>query len=149
MKSFKKYIKEASGFPTGPVGENPNNLGGSLEVNPSELDNADVLRRINAIIGSVGNHEYLVAEHAIQRLRGSLNKIGLSFPATPQMEGSSGSFDLPLSRFGGRFGKDENTPYDEFLDDDGISHIVEGGLKLNIQYEMIKNSSCKVYAKIM
>ena len=56
---------------------------------------------------------------------------------------------VPLERFGGRFGKDENTPYNEFLKDDGISHIVEGGLKLNIQYEMIKNSSCKVYAKIM
>ena len=149
MKSFKKYIKEASGFPTGPVGENPNNLGGGLDDNPTEVSNPDVLRRLNAIVGQIGNHEYLVAEHAIQRLRGSLNKIGLSFPATPQMEGSSGSFDLPLSRFGGRFGKDENTPYDEFLDDDGISHIVEGGLKLNIQYEMIKNSSCKVYAKIM
>ena len=30
--TFKKYIKEASGFPTGPVGENPNNVGGSLDV---------------------------------------------------------------------------------------------------------------------
>ena len=47
------------------------------------------------------------------------------------------------------FGKDGNTPYDEFLKDDGISHMIEGGLKLNIQYEMNKNSSCKVYAKIM
>ena len=149
MKSFKNYIKEDSGFPTGPVGENPNNLGGSLGDNPTEVSNPDVLRRINAIVGQIGNHEYLVAEHAIERLRGSLSKIGLSFPATPKMEGSSGSFDLPLERFGGRFGKDENTPYNEFLKDDGISHLIEGGLKLNIQYEMIKNSSCKVYAKIM
>lgn len=149
MKSFKKYIKEASGFPTGPVGENPNNMGGSLEVNPTEVTRPDVLKRLNAIVGQIGNHEYLVAEHAIERLRGSLNKIGLSFPPTPTMEGSSGTFDLPLERFGGRFGKDGNTPYDEFLKDDGISHMIEGGLKLNIQYEMIKNSSCKVYAKIM
>ena len=149
MKSFKSYIKEASGFPTVSVGENPNNLGGSLEVNPTDVGDPAMLKRLNAIVGQIGNHEYLVAEHAIERLRGSLSKIGLSFPATPKMEGSSGSFDLPLERFGGRFGKDENTPYNEFLKDDGISHIVEGGLKLNIQYEMIKNSSCKVYAKIM
>ena len=149
MKSFKSYIKEASGFPTSPGAEVPNNLGGSLEINPSDLGNPAVLKRLNAIVGQIGNHEYLVAEHAIQRLRGSLNKIGLSFPATPQIEGSSGSFELPLERFGGRFGKDENTPYDEFLDDDGISHIIEGGLKLSIQYEMIKNSSCKVFAKVM
>tara|TARA_Y100001938_G_C7889862_1_gene329270 strand:- start:94 stop:543 length:450 start_codon:yes stop_codon:yes gene_type:complete len=149
MKSFKNYIREDSGFPTSPATEVPSNLGGTLDNNPSDLGNSDVLKRINAIVGQIGNHEYLVAEHAIERLRGSLSKIGLSFPPTPKMEGSSGSFDLPLERFGGRFGKDENTPYNEFLKDDGISHIIEGGLKLNIQYEMIKNSSCKVYAKIM
>ena len=34
MKSFKKFIKEASGFPTGPVGENPSNVGGTVDVNP-------------------------------------------------------------------------------------------------------------------
>ena len=147
MKSFKSYIKEASGFPTGPVGENPNNLGGSLEVNPTEVGNPAMLKRLNAIVGQIGNHEYLVAEHAISRLRGTLNKIGLSFGDIPQMEGSSGTFDLPLTRFGGRFGKDENTPYDQFLDDDGISHIIEGGLTMKIRYEMMPNyNSCKVYA---
>jgi hypothetical protein len=149
MKSFKSYIKEASGFPTGPVGENPNNVGGSLEVNPTDVGDQSMLRRLNAIVGTIGNHEYLVAEHAIGRLRGTLNKIGLSFPEVPQMEGKNGSFDLPLSRFGGRFGKDENTPYDEFLDDDGISHIIEGGLTMKIRYEMMpNNNSCKVYASI-
>ena len=149
MKSFKSYIKEASGFPTGPVGENPNNAGGSLEVNPSDVGDPSMLKRLNAIVGQIGNHEYLVAEHAINRLRGTLNKIGLSFDNVPQMEGSSGSFDLPLSRFGGRFGKDENTPYDQFLDDDGISHIIEGGLTMKIRYEMMpNNNSCKVYASV-
>ena len=48
----------------------------------------------------------------------------------------SGSFELQMNSFGGRFGKDGNTPIDEFLDDDGISHIVEGGLKLKVDYEM-------------
>jgi len=149
MKSFKSYIKEASGFPTGPVGENPNNVGGSLDVNPTDVGNPAMLKRLNAIVGQIGNHEYLVAEHAIGRLRGTLNKIGLSFGDVPQMEGSSGSFDLPLSRFGGRFGKDENTPYDQFLDDDGISHIIEGGLTMKIRYEMMpNNNSCKVYASV-
>ena len=149
MKSFKSYIKEASGFPTGPVGENPNNAGGSLEVNPSDVGDPSMLKRLNAIVGQIGNHEYLVAEHAINRLRGTLNKIGLSFDNVPQMEGSSGTFDLPLSRFGGRFGKDENTPYDQFLDDDGISHIIEGGLTMKIRYEMMpNNNSCKVYASV-
>ena len=30
MKTFKNYLKEDSGFPTGPVGENPNNLAGEV-----------------------------------------------------------------------------------------------------------------------
>ena len=64
MKSFKNYIKEASGFPTGPVGENPNNFAGSLEVNPSEVGNPAVLRRLNAIVGGIADHEYIVAEMA-------------------------------------------------------------------------------------
>ena len=74
-------------------------------------------------------------------MRASLNKIGLSFPETPVFEGQSGSFDLPLSLFGGRFGKDENTPYDEFVNDDGISNQVEGGLSLKIEYEMMPKKS--------
>jgi len=149
MKSFTKFVTEDSGFPTGPVGENPKNLGGDIANNPSDLANPAVRKRINAIVGQIGNMEYLVPEHAIHRLRGSLNKIGLEFGTVPTMEGQGGKFDLPLSRFGGRFGKDENTPYDEFVNDDGISHVVEGGLSLKIEYEMMpKNQSCKVYASI-
>ena len=79
MKSFKSYIKEASGFPTSPGIESPNNLGGSLEVNPTDVGDPSMLKRLNAIVGTIGNHEYLVAEHAISRLRGTLNKIGLVF----------------------------------------------------------------------
>ena len=149
MKSFKNYIKEASGFPPSGSPEAPNNLGGGLANNPSDIGNPAVLKRINAVIGQIGNMEYLLPEHALNRLRGSLEKIGLCFGDIPAMEGSSGSFDLPLTRFGGRFGKDENTPSDEFINDDGISHIIEGGLALKIQYEMSpKNSSCRVFAKI-
>ena len=148
MKSFKKYIEEASGFPTGPVGENPNNLAGSIEINPAELGNPAVVKRLNAIVGSISNFEYLIPEHALNRLRNSLNKIGLSFGEFPTMEGKSGSFELPLTKFGGRFGKDIDTPHNEFLNDDGIEHMVEGGLQIKIQYEMISNNSCRVYANI-
>lgn len=69
MKSFKKFMKEASGFPTGPVGENPNNVGGTVDVNPTEVGNPSVLKRLNSIVGQIGNGEYLVAEHAIEKLR--------------------------------------------------------------------------------
>ena len=50
MKTFKGYIKEASGFPTGPVGENPNNLAGEVtNTLGSDVFNPDNLKRINAM----------------------------------------------------------------------------------------------------
>ena len=148
MQSFRTFFKEASGFPTGPVGENPNNLAGSIEINPAALGNPNVVRRLNAVIGAIANMEYILPEHALHRMKGSLEKIGISFGAYPEMMDESGSFELPLTLYGGRFGKDENTPADEFLNDDGISNMVEGGLTLKIQYEMINNNSCRVFAKV-
>jgi len=51
-----------------------------------------------------------------------------------------------VKQFGGRFGKDiDGTD----LDDDGISHRKEGGLKLEVSYETLKTGSSKVYAKLV
>jgi hypothetical protein len=38
---------------------------------------------------------------------------------------------MPLTQFGGRFGKDGNG---DDINDDGISHKVEGGLSLEIEH---------------
>ena len=42
-----------------------------------------------------------------------------------------------------------NLDSDEIINDDGISHMIEGGLALKIQYEMLQNSSCRIFAKIV
>ena len=148
VKSFKRYIKE-SRYPSGVSPGDEYGLDSDTGTATGDVTNPETLRRLNAYLGSIGNMGYLLPEHALNRLRTSLMKVGLSFGEIPAMEGSSGSFDLPLTRFGGRFGKDENTPSDEFINDDGISHIIEGGLALKIQYEMSpKNNSCRVFAKI-
>ena len=150
MKSFKRYINErAMGIGPGGGDARGQALDTDSGMSSGDVTNPETLKRLNAYIGSIGNMEYLLPEHALNRLRTQLMKVGLSFGEIPAMEGSSGSFDLPLTRFGGRFGKDENTPSDEFINDDGISHIIEGGLALKIQYEMSpKNNSCRVFAKI-
>ena len=109
------------------VGENPKNLAGEVTATlGSDVFNPQNLKRINAIIGSIANMEYILPEHAVARLRGSLDKIHLTFPQVPTMEGSSGEFDLPLTLFGGRFGKTGTEAPDEVTNDDGISHMVEG-----------------------
>ena len=81
-------------------------------------------------------------------MRNSLLKLGLTYNEYPPMNEENGEFSLPLTLFGGRFGKDENTPYDEFLKDDGISSQVEGGLSLNVSYEMTETNQFKIRAKI-
>ena len=86
--------------------------------------------------------------HIVSRLRNSLSKIGLTFGEVPMMEGESGSYNLPLTSFGGRFGKGLDTPHDEFEADDGISHQVEGGLSLVLGYEMQEDNSCRLTASI-
>ena len=121
MKTFKGFMREGSGFPTSSAAEPSSNAGGSLEVNPASLGDPAVVKRLNAIVGQIGNMEYLLPEHALNRLRGTLHKVGITFGEIPTMEGKSGSFELPMSKFGGRFGKDSNTPFDEFLDDDELN----------------------------
>ena len=142
MRSFKNFLSESG------VGTSDQNMAADMGINPSEIQNPKVLKTLNAYIGAIANMEYLLPEHALNRLKNALDRVGFSFGEIPDMSESSGSFDLPLTRFGGRFGKDTDTPYDEVINDDGISHMVEGGLALKIQYEMVGNSSCRIFAKI-
>jgi len=143
MRSFSKFITEGRGPHT-----SDQSIATDNGLNPSEVDNPRVLRALNAYVGAIANMEYILPEHALTKLRNALDRVGFSFGAIPEMTEESGSFSLPLTRFGGRYGKDTDTPHDEVINDDGISHIVEGGLALKIQYEMMKNSSCRIFAKI-
>ena len=141
MRTFKNFIKEN-------VGTSDQNMAVDNGINPSEIQNPKVLKALNAYVGAIANMEYILPEQALTKLRSALDRVGYSFGAIPEMTEQSGSFDLPLTKFGGRFGKDLDTPTDEFLNDDGISHMVEGGLALKIQYEMLSNSSCRIFAEI-
>ena len=141
MRTFKNFIKEN-------VGTSDQNMAVDNGINPSEIQNPRVLKALNAYVGAIANMEYMLPEHALNKLKEKLGRLGFAFGEIPEMTEKSGSFDLPLTKFGGRFGKDLDTPTDEFLNDDGISHMVEGGLALKIQYEMLSNSSCRIFAEI-
>ena len=141
MRTFKNFIKEN-------VGTSDQNMAVDNGINPSEIQNPRVLKALNAYVGAIANMEYMLPEHALNKLKEKLGRLGFAFGAIPEMTEKSGSFDLPLTKFGGRFGKDLDTPTDEFLNDDGISHMVEGGLALKIQYEMLSKSSCRIFAEI-
>ena len=95
MKSFKKYIKEVQGVGPGAGDARQQATDADTGMSAGDVTNPDTLRKLNAFLGSIGNMEYLLPEHALNRLRTSLMKVGLSFGEIPAMEGSSGSFDLP------------------------------------------------------
>ena len=143
MKNFKEFLKE-----TGAVGITHQTSPNVDGYDTYDITNPSVLKRVNAFVGSIGDREYLVPEGAVGQLRNFLMRIGLQVPKVEMPEGT-GSVTVPLSQWGGRFGKDGNVDFDEFVNDDGITNRLEGGLSLKIDSEPVKNGSYKVYAKIV
>ena len=138
MKSFKQ-LHEVSNT-------SHQDLAVDKNINPVAFSNPEVVKKLNAWVGTIAG-SYVLPEDAIHKLRGSLMKVGLSFGEC-NLEGNSGSLEKPLTLFGGRFGKGLETPYDEFEQDDGISHVKEGGLKLVIGYEINEDGSTGLTASI-
>ena len=144
MKTFKKFALDEATFMTTVA---------TLTQDTQKGNYADPAVRLalNRLVGTVATKTQngtMIPEQVVAQLRNSLSKLGLTFGEVPMMEGASGSFELPLTSFGGRFGKGVNTPYDEFEVDDGISHQVEGGLSLVLNYAMQEDNSCKLTASI-
>ena len=141
MKKFSNFVAEA-GQP-----EIPNETG--FARNPSNGYLTDeVVRKLNSVVGRIFAEDQFDPYHRLQLMRNSLLKLGLTFGEYPEMSESNGSFSLPLTLFGGRFGKDTDTPHDEFLNDDGLSHMIEGGLSLQISYEKTDTNQCRLRAHI-
>ena len=138
MRTFRQKLNE--------INTSHQDLAIDKNINPGVFSNPDVLKKINAWVGQIAG-SYVLPEQAVHQLRSSLLKIGLTF-GEAIMEGKSGSIELPLTLYGGRFGKDTDTPYDEFVNDDGISHQKEGGLALVLNYEMTEDNSYRLTASI-
>ena len=144
MKTFKKFALDEATFMTTVA---------TLTQDTQKGNYADPAVRLalNRLVGTLATKTQdgtMIPEQVIAQMRNSLSKLGLTFDEVPMMEGGSGSFELPLTSFGGRFGKGVNTPYDEFEVDDGISHQVEGGLSLVLNYAMQEDNSCRLTASI-
>ena len=147
MKTLKQHIAE--GYKQGKYGAG--NVG-TPEVNSVEdgsigfhnIQDPKVLERVNAFVGSIAGQEYLNPKAAMEQLASKLKTLGLDM-TIPEMTGN-GSANLEVTQFGGRFGKDIDG---SDINDDGISHKKEGGLKLNVKYETLENGSSKVIAKLV
>ena len=107
-----------------------------------------VIKKIYALMGKLTQEQFTDGEPVVRQIRSSLSKIGLTFDEVPPMSEDSGSYSMPLTLYGGRFGKLPNTPIDEFVNDDGLQDQVEGGLSLEISYEMTEDNCFRINAEI-
>tara|TARA_B110000483_G_scaffold208845_1_gene254765 strand:+ start:998 stop:1408 length:411 start_codon:yes stop_codon:yes gene_type:complete len=136
MKNFSKYITEKAsdaGYP----------MDGSDFSN--DVANPKMVERINGFLGAMSKMEYLVPEHALNKMQEKLGRLALSFDM-PDLSENGGSYSMPLTQFGGIVGEDENG---EVASGDGISHRVEGGLSLEIMHEKTANGTHFIKARIV
>jgi len=138
MKKYKKYIAEVNAKTT--------DSGVAMEDVDfcNDLTNEQTIRRINGFLGAMGDMEHLIPETALNKMREKLGRLGISFGDVDIAE-EGGEYSLPLTQFGGRFGKDENGD----INDDGISHKVEGGLSLQIVHQPTEAGTHFLRAKIV
>ena len=147
MKTFKQHVKEdhtQSKYGKGNVGTPEVNSVEDGNIGAHNIHDPKILERVNAFVGSIAGQEYLNPKAAMEQLASKLKTIGLDM-SIPEMSGN-GSTNLDVTQFGGRFGKDTDG---SDINDDGISHKKEGGLKLNVKYETLQNGSSKVFAKLV
>ena len=148
MKTFKQMLKEGhmqAKYGAGQVGTATSNSPEDSNLGAHNVENAEVLKRVNAFVGSIAEQEYLNPKAAVEALAMKLKTIGLDISPV-EMTGDNGKVTAEVTQFGGRFGKDLDGAD---LNDDGISHRKEGGLKLEVSYETLQNGSSKVYAKLV
>ena len=148
MKTFKQHVKEGykqDKYGAGNVGSATSDAVEDGSIGAHNIQDPDVLKRVNAFVGSIAEREYMKPQFAIDELREKLHRIGLTVSSV-DMAGDKGKVTAEVKQFGGRFGKDTDG---SDINDDGISHKKEGGLKMEISYETLRNGTSKVYAKLV
>ena len=141
MKTFKQHIKE-EGEGIGTTLQPKAVEDGSIGVH--NVHDPDVLKRVNAFVQSISMKEYIDPHHAINELRSKLMRIGLNFGPVVFNEDESNQ-TVSLKRFK-TFGQADDGNH---IDNDGISDVKEGGLKLEVEHGKTSSGTSKVYAKLI
>ena len=143
MKTFKEYVSE--GF---------SNAG--MPVMQQQWQDQDAMpsaetavEALNAFVGAVGDHEYMNPRIAFKKLEENLQKLGYHFDM-PTIDGGGGEYSLPLRYGSGTFSASYNeNSYGEFVDGDGISEHIQGGLSLVVSVTPIGNGKSIVSPEII
>ena len=143
MKTFKEYVSE--GF---------SNAG--MPVMQQQWQDQDAMpsaetavEALNAFVGAIGDHEYMNPRIAFKKLEENLQKLGYHFDM-PTIDGGGGEYSLPLRYGSGTFSASYNeNSYGEFVDGDGISEHIQGGISLVVSVTPIGNGKSIVSPEII
>ena len=144
MKTFKQHMKEdhtQSKYGKGNVGTPEVQSVEDGNIGAHNVHDPKVMEKVNAFVSSICTQEYINPQAAMEQLSNKLATIGLSFKVP-----SEDNATVEVAQFGGRFGKEIDG---SDINDDGISHKKEGGLKIEFKSEKLTNGSSKVYAKLV
>ena len=142
MKTFKEYVSE--GFSNA----------GMAVIQQQWTDNdalpsaETAVEALNALVGAIGDHEYMNPRIAFKQLEENLQKLGYHFDM-PTIDSGEGNYSMPLRYGSGTFSTtyDEN-PYGEFSESDGISEHIEGGISLVVTVTPLGNGKSLVSPEI-
>ena len=138
MKSFKEFQNIGEGSKPEFV-----NAPSDSDLNLNDLRSDEIVARINRFVGSIADMEHINPTAAVNHLRSKLHGLGVEMVGElPEMADKSGSVSIPLSQFGGTYGKTGEEPSGEVKNDDGVKR------QLKLRYETLDNGACKVYAEI-
>ena len=98
-----------------------------------ELEKDDNLERVNAFLNSFFRREFVDYKQQLGTLKTKLNLIGLDFEYEKGTELKEGANVFPVNRWGGTFGKNLDTPFDEFEVTNGFEPGMSYMLNMNVQ----------------
>ena len=139
MKTFKEHLTEHSGHFSRQWLDQ--------DTIPSA---ATAIEALNSLIGQMGEQEYLNPRVGIEKLQSNLEKFGYYFEA-PTLDGGDGSYSLPLRYGAGTVDASDTSenPYGEYVEDDGISKHIQGGISLVIGVTKSGNGKSLMNAQIV
>ena len=143
MKTFKEYVSEGfsnAGMPVIQQQWSDNDALPSAET---------AVEALNALVGAIGDHEYMNPRIAFKNLEENLQKLGYHFDM-PTIDGGEGQYSTPLRYGSGTFevNREEN-PYGEFTEGDGISEHIEGGISLVVTVTPVGNGKSIISPEIL
>ena len=143
MKTFKEYVSEGfsnAGMPVIQQQWTDNDALPSAET---------AVEALNALVGAIGDHEYMNPRIAFKQLEENLQKLGYHFDM-PTIDSGEGNYSMPLRYGSGTFNAtyDEN-PYGEFSESDGISEHIQGGISLIVTVTPVGNGKSIVSPEIL